>query len=431
MKRNERTKLILFAVGLTLLLVARDIMGIGMSKYIYLAFCAVFFLVAEYQTLVYMICFVLPLLCGLPGTYIMTAALVMLVAKSRRINLWQITLIVAVAVMELFASVWYPVSDFVPIVNYVAYAGVMFFLIHDKTDIDYVVSLRMYLYSICVLCVIIIAAGIMEAPDGWIELLATGNFRFGKTHYSDEEGMALVLNANGLGLYSAAGVCAGVFLADRSKGAQRIWMIALTIVAASGGLMSISRTWVFVVAICLFFYILGKVRHPRRFIAVLLVFGFLAVCLFLVVGRDSELMEAILEAFDTRMNDNTMSSGNGRVELFEVYMEAFLTDYRIFLFGSGVTQYIAMTGNLPPIHNGTQQILVCCGIFGFAIFMFGMLQPIFAARKKGKKPIVYWIPLIGMLLYLQTTQFLNPAMQMLPYIIGIMALKINNEEKRV
>lgn len=419
MSQSERTKLIFLAVGLSLLLIVRDIFEIELSKWIYFAYLVFFFAIAQYRTLIYMLCFILPLLCGLPGTYIMLCALFFLILKKGNASIYQIIMIFLVAGMEIFASFWYPKEDIASLLQYISYASMMFFLIHDSTALDYDRCLRMYLYGTCFLCMVIITTGIMTAPSNWLTQFAKGTFRFGKTQMENEEAMRLVLNPNNLANYSVTGGCVGMLLADKSKGRQRLFYIVLALVASLGGVMSVSRSWLLVMALCLFLYILGKVRYPKRLVATVLFFGAVAFLVFGLMGDTT----AILDAFTTRMEEDDVSTGNGRVTHFVAYMEAFLSNPRYILFGTGVTQYKAVTNLWGSMHNGTQQILVCCGISGFVVYLFGLLKPVTDICREGKRKMLYWIPWIGAVLYVQTTQFLNPMMLMLPYIVGVYALK--------
>ncbi len=418
MKRNERMKLIIYAVGLALMMIIRDVFDVGMSKYVCLAYVLTFFVLAQYQTLVYMVCYTIPLVCGLPGTYIMLGALVLLIIKCKKVNLWQIGLFAVVTSMELFASAWYPKSDIVAIIQYISYAGLVFFLIHDRTDIDFTLCLCMYLYGVAVLCGIIITTGIMAAPTNWMKQFAKGYFRFGQTQYDKNEGMQTALNANNLANYSASATFTGLLLMEKSKGFRRIIVILMTLLAVAGGFLTISRSWLLVLAICLFLYILGKVRNPKRFIATLLIFSVVFLIGFFAIGGTE-----LIEGFVARMTDDDMSTGNGRTRLFTKYMDIFFRNVRFMIVGTGVTQYRAMTGNITSMHNGTQQILVCCGMIGFTVYMFGLIRPILVTRRERKIPMSYWLPLISTALYVQTTQFLNPTMLMLPYIVGIFAIK--------
>jgi O-antigen ligase len=309
-------------------------------------------------------------------------------------------------------------------VQYISYAGILFFLIHDKSEQHWKKCLQMYLYGVVLLCAVIITTGIMTAPSNWLSLFAKGEFRFGKTQLEDEELMRLILNANNLGNYSAVGGCVGLMLVEHSKGKQKVMNALLTITALSGGFLSISRSWLLVIAICLFLYILGKVRNPKRLLSAVLVFALLAVVGLLMMGDRTEFLEAFL----TRMGGDDLITGNGRWEHFVQYMEAYLSDPRYILFGTGVTQYKAMTGLWGSLHNGTQQILVCCGILGFVVYLAGLIKPIADIRRTGKRKLAYWIPWIGVVLYIQTTQFLNPMMLMMSYAIGVFALKLGEVE---
>ena len=59
-----------FCILLTLMLVARDIFSISISKYILLLIVALFIAIAPYESVIDMVAFMLPLLCGLPSNYI-------------------------------------------------------------------------------------------------------------------------------------------------------------------------------------------------------------------------------------------------------------------------------------------------------------------------------------------------------------------------
>ena len=100
MKQQERILLIAMAVGLSAMLVLRDALGFGLSKYIYFIYAVFFMVIAKYDTMVYMICFMLPLVCGLPGTYIMPVALVLLILKKNKLNGWQVVMVLFVMVAD-------------------------------------------------------------------------------------------------------------------------------------------------------------------------------------------------------------------------------------------------------------------------------------------------------------------------------------------
>lgn len=427
MIRKERILLAVMAVGLSLLLILRDVFGVEISKFIYLGYTVAFLAIAQYRTMVYMICFILPLVCGLPGTYIMPCALALLFIKRGHANLWQIGMLLFVAVMEVFASFWYPTFSIPAIVQYVSFAGVMFFLIHDKTELDYLQCVKMYMFGVNVLCAVIITTGLMTAPSDWLDLFAKGAFRFGETQMEELIGMKLALNANSLAYYSITGMCCGILLTGKAKGKERLLYFALTVLTTVAGFLTVSRSWLLVAAICLFLYILSKVRNPKRFMALIFVMAVMLVGAYLLFGGTTEF----LEAFVTRLNDDTTKTGGGRIEVFMEYMDILLSDGRIFFFGTGVTQYRVFLEQATSMHNGTQQILICCGLIGFVSYVIVLGKPVFDLHKTGKREMVYWLPLIGVVLFVQTIQFLGPPMLMLPYIIAVYATKVSSSQQAV
>ena len=419
MTQKERRLLIVMTVGLTLLLILRDVMGIGISKFIYLGYTVVFMAIAQYQTLVCMICFMMPLVCGLPGTYIMPFALAFLIIKRGHVNAWQLGMIFFVAIMELIASLWYPASNFPAIVQYVSFAGVLFFLIHDKTELDYGFCVRIYLYGVCILCATIITTALATAPSNWLELFAQGYFRFGDTQSDYIEGMKLSLNANSLAYYSITGICCSIFAAEGAKVRKRLLFICLAIFCGIAGLLSLSRSWLLVAAICLLLYVFSKLRRPKQFISVAAVLAVIYVVTAWYFGKNPELLEGFL----TRLNDETLETGGGRTEIFVAYMDVFMDDLRVFLMGAGVTQHVATLEMPYAMHNGPQQILVGCGAIGFFVYMVGLIKPILDARNVGRKPVAAWLPLIGLAIFAQVIQFLNPMMLMLPYAVCVFCLR--------
>ena len=81
------------------------------------------------------------------------------------------------------------------------------------------------------------------------------------------------------------------------------------------------------------------------------------------------------------------------------------------------------------MHNMLEQIIVCYGIMGACIYFFIMIKSVMVA-KRNKTSFESWIPLIGVLLYTQTSQFVNPSVLMLPYVVAVacIRIKINNEK---
>ena len=410
-----------FMWGLALMLILRDVAVVGISKWVYMAYAVLLMMYVGYETLIYMICFMLPLVCGLPGTYIMPFALVLLMLKRGKIKARQITLVVFVAAMEIVAAVWYPEINVRNIIQYISFAGIMLFLIQEDQNLDYLRCIRLYLYGVALLCGVIMTTGLMTAPEDWLQRFAKGQFRFGYTQMAELDGMALKLNTNSLAYYSITGITCGIYMAEKSTGTRRSICILISCVAFIAGFMTVSRSWVLVAAICLVLYLFSKATSPKKLIATVAVFALLIYAFIYIVTQNPELMEGFTERF-TRED---METGNGRTDIFNAYMDVFLHNTRFMLIGTGVTQYKVMTGVYDSFHTGLQQILVSLGIVGSCVFMSGLIRPVIMALRNGRKKrkFVDWMPFVGIVLFTQTIQFLNPMMLMLPYIIGVYALR--------
>ena len=422
MKKRSIVPLV-FALGLSALLIVRDVAGVGFSKYILFAYVVAVMVPVAYETAVYMTCFILPLVCGLPGTYVMPCILVLLVLKRGGVNLRQLLFIALIAVMELVAALWYPRQNLALIVQYVSFAGVMLFLIHDKRELDYLRCVRLYLFGVVLLCGVIITVGLQTAPKNWMDLFAKGWFRFGETQREETEGMSLILNANSMAYYSITGIACGILCAEKSKGWRRFIYIIVVVFLLAAGFLTVSRSWLLIAAGCLALYFLSKLRSWKQLVPVVLVGGALVVIGILWLNDNPYL----LQAFETRMEDDTVSTGGSRTVIFEQYMEYWVSDLRVFWLGVGVSQGNAVVNQswdvLGAMHNGLQQILVYCGLVGFVVYMAALGIPVFGALKGKKQKLINWLPLIGWVVFVQVIQFLNPCMLMLPYVICIYALR--------
>jgi len=427
MVKKNRNLLVFMTVGLGLMLILRDIYGVGLNKFLYFALVVGCMVVADYQTLVDMVCFILPLVCGLPGTYIMPCAVLLLIVKRGKLRLMSIVLVICLSLLEVAASFWYPSSNVPDLVQYISFMAVVILLIHDPAELDYEEAIRIYLYGTMLLCGVIVWATLQTAPRNWLDLFARGMFRFGAVDKNTDSAMALSLNANSLAYYSITGITCGILLAERRKGPVRVLYIAMAVFAAVTGFFTISRSWILIVALVLLLYILSKLRSLKQFLALVLVVVLLVLAFVVLINNNPTL----LEGFITRFTEEDVETGNNRNQIFSKYMEYYFSNPRYILFGTGVTQYHAVLENAGSIHNGSQQVLVCTGFLGFVLYLFALGGPVLQARRQGKRPFIEWLPLLSVVAFVQTIQFLSPMMLMLPYIIGVYALKAGGQKNEI
>ena len=404
--------------GLSLMLILRDVSGMSINKFIYFGFTVALMASASYQTMVYMICFMLPLFCGLPGTYIMPCALVLLIMKKGKVKAIQFVGIFGILLLELIAALWYPSLKFADLINYVSFAAMMVFLVQDDAVVDYRQCVKLYLLGTLVLCGVIMWVTFADAPKNWMRLFAEGQFRIGEVR-EESVGIKLSLNANSLAYYSLVGIFCSLLLMEKTTAKIKILYWAVILLLVSAGFLTLSRSWMLIFGICLLLYILGKMRSLKQLVVVLVAIGALIALAVYIFSKNPEL----LAGFETRFTDDTVETGGSRIGIFQKYMEIYFSNFRFVLLGTGVTQGNVVAGMVGSMHNGSQQILVCCGLVGFVLYMVILVGAALKASVGKKVSLVYWMPLLSVVVFTQTIQFLNPTMLMLPYVIGIYGLK--------
>lgn len=419
--KNENSRgnglLFAFVIGLTLMLALRDIGGISFNKYLFFVYATVFMCIANFETLIYMLCFMFPLLWGLPGTYILLAAVILYYVKTLTFQKEAIIFCMFFVILEVVAKTFYPDLDITEVVQYLCTIVLFFTLLYDHKEMDYRKAIELYFYGSAVLCLILMISTLATAPSNWLDLFAKGWFRFGDIQVSENSGMMLKVNSNTLAYYSVVGMACGLVLFRiRSKKIPRVLTVAITIIHFIAGGLSTSRSWMIVTVIMVLLMLFYSTKSLK---AVFMTSLFLIVAVWGVIWY-LEQNPSILDGFITRMTDNTMQTGGGRSDVFNEYWNAFSESFRYWIMGAGVTQYREVLGETGSIHNAFQQIIVCYGIPGAFVFFIGMIRPIF---KMTKKELLYWIPFIVTFIFIQTIQFINPYALMFPYVISVFVLK--------
>lgn len=411
--------------GLVLLLAMRDILGFSLNKYLYAVYCIVLLVFIEYEDMFPVMSFILPLLWGLPGTYILLVAVALFIYKKGSVDTVFLSCNVLFLILEAFASLWYPEKDFIEIVGYLCTVSTLLILIQEDQGIDYERCLQCFVTGCTVLCGVIVICGLQNAPSDWMQRFAKGWFRFGETHGLGETGMTLKVNANTMAYYSIAGMACGLPLFQRCRSfGRRMVLGAEMAILLIAGFLTVSRSWVLVLTVMLLLLVNYSKQSPRLFFPMVIILTLAGMLGMIILIRNPELLEGFL----TRASDDNMATGGGRTEIMIDYLRVFFGNFRYILFGMGVTQYNSVSGVGHAMHNGTEQILVCYGLIGCCLFIYAIIQPV--SRFVGKKiGLIYWIPLITIVLFDQTIQFINPDTLMLPYAAGVLALKFGEEEK--
>lgn len=401
---------------LSITLIARDIFSFSLNKFIYLGICAIGIMLTDKNTFAQLMSFFFPLMCGLPGTYVLLLAVgrfVFFEGINKKIMLYFLFVIL----FEMVASVWYSVSLDSNMIHQMLALCTLFMMLHNHDGLNYYQCFKMYWFGTIIVAFVIVCSTLINAPSDWLSLFAKGWFRFGDDALEGIQTMTLRLNANTLAYYSLVSTMFGLIMIDREKGIMKILVFLGTAFLMLSGILTVSRSWILITGGCLGLYLLSRMKDIRYIFASVL----MVIVLLYAGSKLLELAPELLSGFRTRMTDDTVSSGGGRFEHAVYYLKAMSENARVAFIGAGTTYYMSVLGTIYASHTGTIQVLVSYGIIGSAIFFCGILSPL---RKKDgcKAPLLYWLPFIACVLFVQTIQFINPAYLIYPYILTVYAV---------
>lgn len=431
---KEDVILQVYIILISLMLIIRDIAGVGINKYIFVFIAAVCMALVPRKYMAYMLTFSFPLFCGLPAAHIRLAAILIYIMKRKKITIQQAAFCVFVILWESLASVYYNSIVIGDILGYLS-APIMLFMFlwekedHDTQFIDVRRSINLFLGGFALVCFVIITVAFIKSPSNLLTAFSKGLFRASVTELDQTaEGVTIAMNANTLGYFCCTCSALSILLFNhikRKNGTSKISYIFIAIGFSIVGVFTLSRTTILLLGIVYLLFVISSMKTVNSTVFAIIGSIIIVAGGYFFISSQPQLFESLFGRF----SDKTLYTAGGRTDLFEAYMDVFLSNTRYMILGTGVVQYQAVAGLWNSIHNGTEQILVCMGIPGFVIFMLGIILPIRNTVRKRKNKLLfeYWIPLIAVVVFAQTIQFLNPTILMFPYIMGFFAVKLGVE----
>lgn len=411
---NRQSILWIYIILLSGMLCLRDVAGYDMSKYIFVIFILVISIASNYQTLLSVISFTLPLLCGLPGNYLLPVWTVLVIYHqyvNKTLNLLSVIFCLIILIWELIVCSLYP-YDF-SVMSYISYASslcLMCMLVSEKGLFDYRMPIVCFCIGCCVLLAIIFTMYIKDPSLMFTE----GGVRMGGDVYADEGKMVLRTNANNIGYLSVSAIACLLTLFYYRK-IKLLPFIILVSAAFVFGMYSVSRTWAILVLVTLVLYLLFQRKNRILGFFMLSVF----VLAFVVYFMNNELM---LAAFVDRFTGYNIETGGERFTLFAEYNNFLFSHPLNFIFGTGAQLYKQVTEIYYSTHNGLQQIWLSYGVVGFALFMSAYVVLLKQNYVKGQ--FMACMPMLIVFMFIQTIQFLNPYSAMFPFIVAFLVMKM-------
>ena len=161
LKRNSY-RVAIYILILSIIIALRDIAGLEINKILIIAFCTGCFLTASYEELVEELFFTFPLLCGLPGNYIMPIALILMMVKKRKISKKPIILFTYFTFVELLSAILWTNFEIMKEVGYLVNLFLFFVLIYNNNDYKIDKCLSLYVLGLSFVSFIIICSTLVK-----------------------------------------------------------------------------------------------------------------------------------------------------------------------------------------------------------------------------------------------------------------------------
>ena len=408
------------------MIAVRDLMGMQINKFVFVLLYILACCWLNQDGIIKLLGFSIPLLNGLPNTYIILIITLVIIYKFRMqfdFRLFAIPLMLAA--QELLHALLYSRVDVIQEASFVA--TLFLFVLISTVGKEKAENLLFYFVIGTAFSQGIVILGAMHELGS--DVLFSGSVRLGfdagGLAESALEGIRLRFNPNEIGYYSVVALSGALLLYYRIRRGKAVLVFCMVICIVAG-VLSQSRTWLLLsVPVCVAQLILGfrTVVGARKSMVIIV------VCLG-VVGVFIIHNPQVAQSIVARFQDSSLATGGGRTGIFTDYTEYIFSDFARFVFGTGVVDYKGVTGISMSMHNGLQQIVVCLGLVG-AIAFIGLVAALVRRSISGRAVgLSELLPLAASIAFTQSIQLLNPWVLMLPVACGIAAIGLSREKGR-
>ncbi len=407
-------------------LVLRDMGGLPLNKFVFIGISSLLFALCDEKRMVMFIAFITPLSLGISYSFITLIAIFFLLIKRKgRVDFdFGAVFFFVIIVIELL-NMFYPDSslvDFFRSINILAFLVLLF--LDKQRKYNYQMILKYYLYGFCVLSIFTFF---------WIYKFGSISnfFKYGTTLGADivsgVEGNIIFAGNNSMGLYAVISIAVGMLLFYTNK-ANKLFLIIAVSLGFIMGFVSTSRGFVFSMLLCLILFIFLSIKSPRSFLKALIIsilISFIAVLLINTILKES---------YVTFMNKMKMADfSNGRVEVFQNYLDFFISNIKVFFIGVGMQDYQIKCGQYEyqSIHNAVQEVLIMWGTVGLISvigFFVSLYKSAIAKIPKKQRNVIYLIPSIIYLFYVQFNQLFTVTSVTMLIAVVYSSIALNSEQ---
>lgn len=419
--KNRLVYMFLFVISS--LIYFRDINDFSINKIFFLGGYSLIFLLLESKDIIKVLSFTIPFLNGLPGNLILIVAVIILMCKKdMEITMTKIIFPILILCSELFHMMFYTsyFGIIVEIFRYLSFICIIGLIVYDnRIKIDYIKCLELFSIGVLIMCSIILLNTLKYYN---LEELLSGTIRYGNlTRIINTTKMMLSNNENNIGYYCIMAMSSLLVLTSQSKKKFSYYLIFIGVFFY--GILTMSRAFLLTSIGVIIFYRILISNSIFKVIKNIIILSIILIGMYLLVDF---ILPDVLHGLLDRFKDADLL--NGRTDIFSVYTQFLINNPIYLLIGMGLFGTHQISGIRGVTHNGFQQIVLAYGIIGFVLFLI-FLYSMCKKAYKNKVKTVNYLPLIVMIIYVQSIQLIKPYELMLGFLIAYFALQIKKDNR--
>lgn len=415
-------------ISTILLIMMRDITGISVNRYIFVAISLVSAVFMNIENCIAYLFFLMPLFNGLPGNYMRVVLLIAILLKRKSFR-FQTTAFLSCVLLCILEFMH--IQALSNASNYVFWAiSLLFVGLIANECFEYINEKKCILLFAISTALAFLVIFVVTYNMGFLDLILYGRYRFGD--FSDFapayiENMHLTLDPNFLGLYCIISVMSVYVLVAYGKVKKSI-ALPVIVIDLIWGIISLSRTFLILCVLFVIMAIYCERKNVKHFLYGIVFITLTGIALYAAV---SHFFPTAITSLQRRMNGADMAGGNGRVELSGIYLSRFADDFRMWLLGSGGITMIDNMG-MPHgmnLHCTPLEIIVGGGILGTLLtvaFIYTTLKNIRTIGRHGEKFTNYGMAMLLIIfVYYATLPSVANTAQYFPLLVCVSVLLIN------
>ncbi|QUC68211.1 hypothetical protein [Aristaeella hokkaidonensis] len=321
---------VLFSIALiVLLLVLRDVFSIGINKLLFVVIFAYDALFMKKKQLDRVLFFILPILNGLPGNYLIMVYLFRIIAEKGDfyVNIQVLFCILIMSILSVYQMFIYSYrySDVL-----FSCIGLVFFavlLLDKSSDID---NLYYYIVGTSVMSIIFILATLRVYSLN--DILTIGKRLGDETvKYNKMGTMSISMDPNYLGLFAIT-ACSLYFVLMRKEKIKKSYIkILLTVSVAICSIIAlIGLSRAYAITYCLMILVIFFIQKKAKYLLILLLaFGIGYYVL-------NKYLSNVLDSLFIRFRDSNTIGGNGRIDINKANFAIWSNSIISIMFGIGL-----------------------------------------------------------------------------------------------